>query len=94
MKGGRGSANMVIKCKICARENSLGMLTPPPTHHHTHSVMVVKGRARAQYFIWPCWHYNQELTDIATAFIERPYLPSTPLLFVITVKMDTVNFGA
>ena len=28
LKGGRGSASLVIKCKLCSRENSIGI------HHY------------------------------------------------------------
>lgn len=34
LKGGRGSASMVQKCKLCSRENSIGRYKRVTPHHH------------------------------------------------------------
>ncbi len=34
LKGGRGTAHLLLKCKMCSRENSLGVYTHALNIHH------------------------------------------------------------
>ncbi|XP_035655262.1 CXXC motif containing zinc binding protein isoform X1 [Oncorhynchus keta] len=42
LKGGRGSASMVQKCKLCARENSIDIMRDTITPYNVSTVLIVK----------------------------------------------------